>query len=66
MNMKGGSRPERKASFFTSQARFPQYELWAKKTGMFLGPGVYDDNQNYKNLNKMPCFALYVNGFGIH
>ncbi|TNV80373.1 hypothetical protein FGO68_gene10274 [Halteria grandinella] len=50
---------ERKASFQTSQPRFPQYDQWAKKTSMFLGPGVYDDHEKYRRLTQAPCTAVY-------
>ncbi len=54
------SDQERKAGFQTSQARFSQYDQWARKTSMFLGPGVYEDVEKFKSLTRQPCAALYV------
>lgn len=42
-----GVKTERKASFFTSESRFQYYEQLAKKTNVFIGPGVYEDHKNF-------------------
>lgn len=51
---------QRKTSFCSSQPRFQQYNKWANKTSVFLGPGVYDDNENFISYVKQPCSAVYV------
>ncbi|CDW83579.1 UNKNOWN [Stylonychia lemnae] len=46
---------------FPSQSRFPQYHVWEKVTGKFLGPGSYNDNDNFQVLKAIPCAAIYRN-----
>eukprot|EP00347_Sterkiella_histriomuscorum_P013170 403365740 len=52
---------QNKKRTFTSQERFPQYQDWAKITGQFLGPGSYNQNENYQKLKAIPCSAIYRN-----
>ncbi len=48
---------------FSSSARFSQYNVWAKTTGQFIGPGTYNEIKPFLKLKATPCSALYVTIF---
>jgi hypothetical protein len=49
-----------KRTTFNQERRWRDPQFYCKFTGesAFLGPGSYNDHENFKNMNRQPCSAL--------
>jgi hypothetical protein len=55
-----GVHDKSKKRSFCSEERFRQYQLWAKITGQFVGPGTYNDDLVTQKKKALPCSAVLV------
>ena len=49
---------------FSQEVRFKEMPFYCRGTGesCYLGPGSYNDNENYKKLKSRPCTAVWKKG----